>query len=537
MVRDPWQSAELGVEAGDDVTERLLEYQDFSVTEERSGDPVSGLVDVGFIIAALRRSKRIWCLTAAAGLLIGSALFLHTHPSYQASVALLMSEEPGVDSYTALQTDAIIAQEPAVAATALKKLGLREPASNLLHAYTATIASNQVLAIAVIAPTQQLAVGEANALGAAFLEVRSGILTSQQRSTATAEKQELAQAQQTYNSIQDQITQLTRQRSSASEQKKLSHLQGKLTEEGNLLQAVTSNQATSELALTTEIVNSKILYASPAVRVHSRKTLAEQYVGGSLFGGLVLGFGIVITRAIVSDRPRRRDDVADALGAPVVLSVASSGRKKWLDIGSGAARRNLDVQRVAASLQSCISISPQRAASLLVVAVDDARLAASAVAECAISGARDGSRVIVADLAGGYLAQLLGVRSAGVSVVQLSGCHLVVALPDSGAVNPMIGPLPLERVGASSGAELAAAWSAADVLITLATLDPAVGADHLRTWASVAVATVTVGRSSVLKVRTAGELIRSADIDLLYAVLMGADKNDESPGLMSVQQR
>ena len=39
--------------------------------------------------------------------------------------------------------------------------------------------------------------------------------------------------------------------------------------------------------------------------------------------GLVLGLGIVIVRALVSDRLRRRDDVAHALGAPVNLSVGS----------------------------------------------------------------------------------------------------------------------------------------------------------------------------------------------------------------------
>ena len=40
--------------------------------------------------------------------------------------------------------------------------------------------------------------------------------------------------------------------------------------------------------------------------------------------GLVLGMGIVVIQALVSDRLRRRDDIAQALGAPVKLSVGTT---------------------------------------------------------------------------------------------------------------------------------------------------------------------------------------------------------------------
>ncbi len=40
-----------------------------------------------------------------------------------------------------------------------------------------------------------------------------------------------------------------------------------------------------------------------------------------LIGGLGLAVGIVIVGAIVSDRPRRRSEVAATLGVPVELSV------------------------------------------------------------------------------------------------------------------------------------------------------------------------------------------------------------------------
>ena len=54
-----------------------------------------------------------------------------------------------------------------------------------------------------------------------------------------------------------------------------------------------------------------------------------------LIAGLVLGLGIVVIRALLSDRLYRRDDVARALGAPVKLSV---GRRAPQPLAAGPAR-------------------------------------------------------------------------------------------------------------------------------------------------------------------------------------------------------
>ena len=82
-------------------------------------------------------------------------------------------------------------------------------------------------------------------------------------------------------------------------------------------------------------------------------------------------------------------------------------------------------------------------------------------------------------------------------------------------------------------AEFAAAGSAcasADLLLTLATVDPSLGAEHLATWAGRAVVLVTAGRSSWTRIHAVGEMIRLAGISLVSAVLVGADKTDESLG-------
>ena len=78
---------------------------------------------------------------------------------------------------------------------------------------------------------------------------------------------------------------------------------------------------------------------------------------------------------------------------------------------------------------------------------------------------------------------------------------------------------------------LVAACSSADLLLTLATLDPAFGGDYLGTWATNAVAVVTAGQSSAEKVYGVGEMIRLAGTRLDSAVLLGADKSDDSLGV------
>jgi hypothetical protein len=117
--------------------------------------------------------------------------------------------------------------------------------------------------------------------------------------------------------------------------------------------------------------------------------------------------------------------------------------------------------------------------------------------------------------------------------VTVGGARLVAAVPDPAEWAP-VGPLrPASRqvLHANSG-ELATAFASADLLLTLVTLDPSVGGDHLATWAPQAVVIVTAGQSSWTKIHAVGEMIRLAGTRLVCAVLLGADKTDESLGVI-----
>jgi hypothetical protein len=140
---------------------------------------------------------------------------------------------------------------------------------------------------------------------------------------------------------------------------------------------------------------------------------------------------------------------------------------------------------------------------------------------------------VVADLAAGApAAAILGATGSGVHTVSMDGAHLVAAVPDPAEFAP-IGPLGrISRQGRPDVAdELSAACVSANVVLTLIPLDPSVGGDHLATWAADAVVVVTAARSSWTKIHAIGEMVRLSGTRLALALLIGADKTDESLGV------
>jgi len=166
---------------------------------------------------------------------------------------------------------------------------------------------------------------------------------------------------------------------------------------------------------------------------------------------------------------------------------------------------------------------------LVVVAIDNAQEVAPAIVSLAVACAHDGRQVVVADLADGVLARRLGAKGPGVHPVTEAGVRLVTVVPDREDITPT-GPFQTMANRASVNEALLAAYSSADVVFTLATLDPAFGGDHLATWATEAAAIVTAGRSSAERIHAAGEMVRLAGVRLASVVLIAAEKTDESLG-------
>ena len=522
--------------------DRLGAYDDFAATENRPADFAPGLVSLGFLKDAARRSARFLFIMTVIGLLGGVGYYAKSHHSYQASASVLLTLGPYENSLTAPTDNQAIAKTSAVAKLAVQKLGLPESASSFLNTYTATSVTGRLLTITASGPSANQAVLNASAVGNAFLKFRADELYTQNNLVLQSLAQQVTQARQRVNSIDAQLSQLPSQSTSPTQESQITRLRAEQSSAtaalSSLQQAVTGNQATTGPALKAALDNSQVLSVTPLPYSKTKKLITYSVLG--IVVGLVLGLTIVILRALVSDRLRRRDDIAYALDAPVRLSVNTLRARRWLTVWPGrAAKRDRDLKRVIAHLHSSVPASTKGGpAGLAIVAVDNAPLVARAVAGLATSCASEGSEVVTADLSSGaHLAHLLGAKKPGVHAISRDGVNFTMAVPDSNDLSPT-GPLPLvtSPTGpARAGDALVAPDVSADFLLTLVTIDPALGGDHLATWATDAVVVVSAGESSAERIYGVGEVVRTAGMRLVSVVLTGADKSDVTLGLVRRQ--
>lgn len=520
----------------DDGPERLWFDDDVTAIGDRRADFAAGLVSLGFIRAALRRSARFWSVAAVVGLLVGFGLYVAAPPTHQASTTLLLTVGPESVPGTAILDDQAIAHSRSVAGLALHKLGLRQSVGSFLGSYIATVVTDRVLLITVSAPSSSEAVSRANALATAFLKFRADQQQALQGLEFSVLDQRITQAKQHIKSISDQIGQLAAQPASSSQQAKLTALRAQRDSANSdltaLEQATSANQATTQVATASMVGESKVLDGASPLAPKSRFKRLILYAAAGFIIGLILGVSIVVVRALVSDRLLRRDDVAHALGAPVKLSVPARRVSRWFPGRRGLeAARSPTVRRIVAHLGNAVPPSSGGPASLAVVPVDDVQMPAVCLVSLAVACAQQGMQVVVADLCrGAPAARLLGAKDPGVHTVSVDGAHLVTAVPEPDDVVP-VGPLLGGSLQTRATESLAAACASADLLLTLVPLDPSAGSEHLATWAADAVVVLTAGQSSWTKIHAVGEMIRLAGTRLVSAVLVGADKTDESLGV------
>ncbi len=520
----------------DDEPGRVWTNNDFTVDNDLAGDDLTaddlvvGMPTRPVVGPAIRRNARWWCAAAVIGLVLGAGVFTKMPPPYKATSNVLLTQPAGQQAADVMLTELVVADSHTVAEAAMRGLGLPENAKSIqafLADYTATSQSNNLILFTVKSSSSNTAVIRARAIAAAFLRVWNGQIASAQNNTLQALIQEQDQAQ-------NQVDQLTARINAAPSAPDIDTLKAQRKDATAALTsfttAVLDYKQNTEAATNSELKTSAVLdQATPLPRSHLKYPVL--YVGGGLAAGLALGLGVVIVVALVSTRFRRRDDIARALGAPVRLSL---GRVRLGGRGLAAADSR-EIRLIVAHLRRLVPGSASGLHSLALVAVDEPDVAAVALVSLALSSARDGKRVIIADLSPDATAgRLLGTREPGVHTVTAEGQRLVVAIPEPDDIAP-VGPLRDPASGPDRAQRpsrsLDRAYASADVRLALTVLDPALWADHLATWATDSVVVLTAGESTGTKVHTIGQMIRLARVTLVSAILLGADKRDVSLGV------
>jgi hypothetical protein len=296
-----------------------------------------------------------------------------------------------------------------------------------------------------------------------------------------------------------------------------------LTERGTDQAQLTTlqNEAQQDLLAETALnTGSYILDPAQAALVHTNRIFVEDGLAG-LVAGLAIGIGIIVVGAVISDRPRRRAEVAAVLGAPVELSLRGAPAEPGL-LRRTASRRFVkrpgpQLKLAQRRLRERLGQSRRPALALVSTGKGCTGTAAVMLAGTALSLAAEGKRVVLVDMAEGRpLAKLLGRRSKGSAVRTITSGKLQLRL----AVAPEdVTTLDSEEVTKDT-----------DAVLLLATADPALGAEHLRRWAEDAVVVLRAGKVSDVLIEAAGQMLREAGVVPVSAILLGADKADETFG-------
>jgi capsular polysaccharide biosynthesis protein len=516
---------------------RQMTMTEFDGAVPPAGDPsstVAGrLLSVPFLLRALRRRWKVWAITGVAGILIGAAISVAVPPQPSAMTTILLSHPSGTDPNRAMATDVALIMTSPVAANALGRLGPDTPTGDL--SYGATALGANLMQITAHGPTARIAVKFADAVAAAFFDFRRSQFQQQSQTLDKALELRQRALDDELNAIAAQINTLqppqppgkaTTSTTVGGQVADLLARRAIINDQLTRIRDQTGNNAVDAEAVQ---ATSRVIEQASPVTPSKKRALAKNVIAG-LVAGMAAGAAWVVLWAAVSDRVRRREDVMTVLQAPVALSIdrlprsVRAARRRFLRHPAQADRR---VSRVVHHLARVLPLTGAGQQRLLVVSLDSDTATALAVAHLAVELTNDQKRVLLADLSRGLvLARILGAPTGVNSMVEIRDTKTVVQLvcPPHGALDASDSPKP------------SALREHTDVVVSVATLDPSLGAWHLSEWATVVVLIVTAGRSSEEELRSASRMLRAASLDLHSVVLVAADRNDATVGIPDQSQ-
>lgn len=505
---------------------------------ELAGRPRPLLGTWHYLRNALWRGWRIWAVLAIFGAYAGLAAVIVLPPASTGTTTLLMSHPATMDPSSAMATDVSLLATREVAVRAVRDLALTVSPEAFRSRITAEAVTPDVLQISVSAPDDRSAVRYADAVTRQYLAFRAEQLRSLTGGLVSGYQSRIATARQQLATLDRQYAQATQNGQAGG-----SEAADILTRRTELnAQISTMQQASDDASLQSEaaISATHVIDASRAVRPSAKKAMALD-LGSGLIGGGAIGAAVVLFRALTSDRLRRRQEVAVALGAPVRFSVRSSGpadrrstRLRHRLLGRASWRRD-DLDTLVFGLESAIApgLPSERAKPELVPSSYAARVAVAAIGNNArfaagvLATAANHLRVF------GLSVFLVDLSRAGALVGSLPRADAAQVFRPSGVPHLATGPrgARVTAIDLPVGHPLRDSWDAADVVLVLVEVDPGIEVENLASWADRVIPFVTAGRCTAELLETTSELIRAADLDLPFAMMVGADDNDQSLGL------
>jgi hypothetical protein len=501
--------------------------------------PGSALVAMHFLLTALRRRWPVWVGLGCAGMLLGLVWAVTLPTASVGTVTLFLAHDPGADSAQAQSTDLSLLRTRSLATDVIERLDLPMAPEEFQESVVAVPASTNVLVLELTGPDDMAAVEQARALADAYLSFRARQAGSQLEALTRGYQERITALRQQGQDLSRQYGEIAA--SGPGNEEQLSALLNKQAQLATEIESAQQSIDDAKLKSESVIESSYVLDPASAKPPSSRLKRVVLAMATGTIGASAVGIGLVLAAALTSNRLRRREEVAQALEAPVRISVRGRLRPSWwpgqkVRLPAAGLETLIDaLEREAsrppkASLATAGTLPPTH---LAVATVDTGPVGELVIARLAARLSANGLDVFVVDLteAGGLQAAL--DRTLDEPEGAYPGRRPVVHRP-SRAQSLSHGPLGRRAPIAEEPASIQPwrrAWEEADASLALAEVEPAVGADHVRSWADEVIVLVAAGRSSAERLRTTGELIRSAGLRLLFAMMVGTDRTDESPGL------
>ncbi len=499
------------------------------VEDDDQGSPVQQsptLVSLHFIRTTLRRRWLLCALSAILGLLMAVTFLVAFPQPHRAKSSLVLAHEEGVDPSLAMSTDVGFLRSQAVAAKTVASLGLTVTPDGFLKSVTIERVSPEMLSITVAAPTDEEAVRRLQAFTSIYLDFRGKQLSLQSDVLIAAMQERMKKLDGEVAALSRRVDQLAKGGSSNA-----SKLSETIAQRAYLQSRIENMQQSIEdatLRNAAVVSSSRVVDPATVERGRAKRRMVLVLASG-LIGGTAFGCGMVLFFAITSDRLRRRSDIAEALEAPVPISVGRVApipkRLRWVPhLRVVNIRRAGDRERLAHAIEQGLPM-PGRWGRLAVACIDNADEVRFAVAAAATNLVAKGCSVTLIDLSEQTNFDVTVLRS-------ISDSTDMPAILRPGGVPALAGDATDLRAVGLSEDDPSPTWpQLTDITLVLADLDPAVGADYLTAWSDRVIVAVTAGRSSAERIRTAGDLIRTAGLEMRFAALLRAESADDSSGV------
>nr|WP_134011234.1 Wzz/FepE/Etk N-terminal domain-containing protein [Streptomyces sp. 846.5] len=365
------------------------------------GEPPSAtpLVDVGALVVAVRRRRRLWGTLALLGLLLGGAIavLLPAAPTAATEVLVAHAQDQPNDPGTLIKTDVALLKTTRIAGKALatlKSSGTPETPEAFLADYQGIGLTNNVLQITVKGTSPADALAKAKALADAFVADHVARLNADANAQADALLQQ-------GNSLRSELAQVNKSIGNGSSTKdpgSAATLESLYTRRAALTSQIADfDQRAQEARVgTPQLISGTQVVDVPHLVKHSLAKTGVTDAGIGSVLGLVLGIALAAIGTVVADRPVLRRDIAANLGASVIAELRPAPRRPlrlWQRRSTKDAHQQLTRTLVRTLLSSTEPVSLLElgcAPSTAVIAMDLARALAQEEPLVVVDGLPDG---------------------------------------------------------------------------------------------------------------------------------------------------